>query len=106
MKVPKSDSRPGLVHATSRTEGIVKIGQWLTEVKEKLGHGQWLTWLKGEFGWSHDTASRFMGVYEAVKLRSLRNLNLDVSALYLIAAPATPEHVKREVIERAKRGEP
>ena len=40
-----------------------------------------------------------MGVYEAVKLRSLRNLNLDVSALYLIAAPATPEPVKREVIE-------
>lgn len=96
------------IHETARrtAEGIIRIGQWLTEVKERLEHGQWLPWLKGEFGWSHDTASRFMRVYQAVKLRNLRNLNLDVSALYLIAAPSTPEPVKREVVERAERGEP
>ena len=34
------------------------------------------------------------------------NLNLDVSALYLIAAPKTPEPVRQEIIKRAEAGEP
>ena len=75
-------------------------------MKEKLDHGQWLPWLKGEFGWSVDTAQRFMRVSGLVKNRTLRNLNMDISALYLISAPSTPEPVQREVIERVKRGEP
>jgi hypothetical protein len=87
-------------------KAIVRIGQWLTEVKERLPHGQWLPWLESEFGWSEWTARRFMGVYELVKSGNLHDLEIDVSALYLIAAPSTPEPVHREVIERAKRGEP
>jgi hypothetical protein len=47
-----------------------------------------------------------MQVYERFKLANFANLQVDVSALYLIAAPSTPEPVEREVIERAKRGEP
>jgi hypothetical protein len=49
---------------------------------------------------------RFMSVYKRVKFDKLSNLNLDVSAHYLIAAPATPQPVIREVIDRADRGEP
>ena len=56
-------------------------------MKEKLDHGQWLPWLKGEFGWSVDTAQRFMRVSGLVKNRTLRDLNMDVSALYLILGP-------------------
>lgn len=97
-----------LIHQTARrtAEGIVQIGKWLTEVKEKLDHGQWLPWLKSEFGWSQPTAFRFMQVYEAFKLSNLNNLVIDVSALYLIAAPSTPKPVVKEVIKRAERGEP
>jgi hypothetical protein len=100
--------RAVMIHKEARrtAQGIVKIGQWLTEVKETLGHGQWLPWLKGEFGWSADSAERFMRVFELVKFRNLRNLNIDASALYLIAKPSTLEPVRREVVERAKRGEP
>jgi hypothetical protein len=91
------------IHKTARqtAKGIVQIGQWLTEVKERLGHGQWLPWLKGEFGWSERTARNFMQVYSRFKSAKFADLQMDVSALYLIAKPRTPEPVRREVVERA-----
>jgi len=85
--------------------GIVQIGQYLTEVKGRLKHGLFLQWVDREFGWAHDTARNFMMVYERFKLRNFRNLEIDVSALYLIAAPKTPEPVAEEVIRRAESGE-
>jgi hypothetical protein len=92
--------------AKRTAQGIVLIGQWLTEVKEQLPHGEWLPWLKDEFGWSRMTAERFMQVHEKFKMHNLCNLEIDVSALYLIAAPSTPDIVVHEVIERAEKGEP
>jgi hypothetical protein len=89
--------------ARRTAEGIVHIGKWLTEVNEKLTkQKQWRSWLKGEFGWSHMTAHRFMSVYKKVGCNNLLHLEIDASALYLIAAPSTPEPVRREVLERAK----
>jgi Protein of unknown function (DUF3102) len=87
-------------------QGIVKIGQWLTEAKARPKHGKWLPWLKASFGWSQPTTFNFMQVYERFKLSTFDNLRIDVSALYLIAAKATPEPVVQEVIKRAKAGEP
>jgi hypothetical protein len=75
-------------------------------MNERLTHGQWLPWLKAEFGWSRQTAVSFMQVCELVKCQNFGHLEVDVSCLYLIAAPSTPEPVQREVIERATRGEP
>jgi hypothetical protein len=72
-------------------EGIVEIGRYLTEVKEQLEHGQFLDWIKAEFGWHDRSARRFMNVHSCFKL-------VDVSALYLIAAPKTPEPVRQESI--------
>lgn len=43
-------------------QGIIEIGQRLIEVKEKLGHGNFLPWIRDEFGWSDETAHRFMNV--------------------------------------------
>jgi hypothetical protein len=92
--------------AAKRTaEGIIRIGQWLTEAKARLKHGQWLPWLESEFGWSQKTAWNFMQVYESIKLETVTNLPIDVSALYLIAAPKTPEPVRQEIIKRAEAGE-
>jgi hypothetical protein len=84
---------------------VMLIGQRLTEVKSRLKHGQWLPWLETEFGWSDRTALRFMQVYEAFKSDTVADLQIDVSALYLIAAPKTPEPVRKEIIELAQSGE-
>jgi Protein of unknown function (DUF3102) len=86
--------------------GIVQIGQYLTEVKAKLKHGQYLEWIEREFGWGDDSARNFMRVFELSKSRNFRDLEIDVSALYLIAAPKTPEPVRRQVVQRAENGEP
>lgn len=96
--------RAAKIHHLARATamGIMQIGEHLTEVKARLKHGDWLPWLKEEFGWKHDTATRFMNVYERFKLRNLSNLQIDVSALYLIAAPKTPDPVRAEIIRHAE----
>jgi len=92
--------------AQATAELIVCMGQWFTEVKERLPHGQWLRWLGSEIHCSDDTARRFMQVWQCVKNRNVRNLeSFDISALYLIAAPKTPEPVKAEILRRAQNGE-
>lgn len=93
--------------AAKRTaEGIILIGQWLSEAKSRIKHGQWLPWLESEFGWSDQTARKFMHVFKRCKSKDYLNLELDVSALYLISAPKTPEPVRQEIIKRAEAGEP
>jgi Protein of unknown function (DUF3102) len=100
--------RAVLIRETAKqtAQGIVRIGQWLSEVKGKLEHGAWLPWLKGEFGWGERTARNFMSVHQAFKSANFADLRIDVSALYLIAAPSTPAPVVQEVIKRARAGEP
>jgi hypothetical protein len=55
---------------------------------------QWLPWLKAEFGWSEMTAKRFVQVYRAFKSNNLVDLAIDVSSLYLLAAPKTTPAVR------------
>jgi hypothetical protein len=86
--------------------GIVQIGLHLTEAKNRVGHGKFLKWIEAEFAWTYKTAERFIGVYQRIKIDNLSNLAIDVSALYLIAAPRTAEPVRTEVIRRAEAGEP
>lgn len=88
-------------------ENIIEIGRRLTDAKRIAGHGNWLPWLDREFGWSRQTADRFIQVFEASgKLPNLSNLELPVSGLYMLAAPSTPPEARDAVIERAKAGEP
>jgi hypothetical protein len=84
---------------------VIEIGRRLIISKELCGHGGWLPWLEREFGWSDDTALRFMQVAEFAKNRNLRDLEIPVSGLYLLAAPSTPEAARDEVIERSEAGE-
>lgn len=85
--------------------GIVQIGQYLSEVKERIGHGRFLQWIGDRFEWKQAQAYRFIQVYENVKITNLINLDIDVSALYLIAAPKTPEPVRNAILTRAGNGE-
>jgi Protein of unknown function (DUF3102) len=91
---------------------VAEIGRRLVEVKVLVGHGNWLPWLEREFGWSEDTAERFIRTHEFVEglsnSASVRNLvlTLPVSAVYLLAAPSTPAEARDAIIERAQGGEP
>jgi hypothetical protein len=84
---------------------IVEIGRRLTDAKERLGHGKFLTWLAAEFGWSERTAENFMRVYDrSRKSEKFADLDLPISALYLLAAPSTPDKALEEVAMRVGNG--
>jgi hypothetical protein len=85
--------------------GIVQVGQALTEVKQRLGHGRFLEWLGKEFGWKERTAENFMTVHARFKSANFADLSIDVSALYRIAAPSFPEPARIQIMERAENGE-
>jgi cell division protein FtsB len=87
-------------------DNVIEVGRRLAEAKTIAGHGNWSAWLDHEFKWTDDTARNFMRVFELSKSRNFRDLSLPVSALYMIAAPSTPDEVRDEVLERAQAGEP
>jgi hypothetical protein len=87
-------------------ENVIEIGDHLTKAKKIAGHGNWLPWLEREFGWDERTAQRFMSVQElASKSDNLSDLNLPLSALYMLAAPSIPPEARDEIIARAEAGE-
>ncbi|MCC5602095.1 DUF3102 domain-containing protein [Nostoc favosum] len=86
-------------------QDIWEIGQRLAEVRSKLKHGQFDTWLKAEFGWSRRTAYNFINVYETFGNRAnLAQIDIATSALYLLAAPSTPQKLREQYLEEAKTG--
>jgi hypothetical protein len=84
-------------------QDIIDIGQKLIEVKAMLGHGRFGPWLKAEFDWSEPTAQRFMRVCGAFQKRQIDGFA--PSALYLLAAPSTPEAAREEAIRLSAIGE-
>jgi hypothetical protein len=86
-------------------QDIIDIGSKLLDVKEQLGHGSFGGWLESEFGWSESAAQKFMSVSTRFKSVNFTEMNIGASALYLLAAPSTPEPARIEAIERAQSGE-
>ncbi len=86
-------------------QDTINIGQKLIEAKKQLGHGYFENWLKAEFNWGHWTARKFMQVAREFESVNFTDLSIDISALYHLATATTPETVRREAIERARRGE-
>lgn len=86
-------------------QDIINIGQLLIEVKQQLGHGNFRSWLKSEFNWSVSAATKFMQVAVHFKCVNFTHLNITASALYLLAAPSTPEIAREKALERATQGE-
>jgi hypothetical protein len=89
-------------------DDAIEIGRRLVECKRIVGHGNWGGWLEHEFAWAESTALRFVHMYELAQTKpfNLVDLNLPASALYLIAAPSTPEAARQEILDRAAAGEP
>jgi Protein of unknown function (DUF3102) len=92
----------GLLKRAARD--IVTIGQKLIAVKARLKHGEWGEWLRDQFDWDERTARRFMSVGEAFKTDNLSDLDIAPSALYLLAAPSTPEDIRQSILEQARAG--
>jgi hypothetical protein len=79
-------------------EDVIQIGRLLVEAKAKLGHGLWGEWLRHEFTWSQDTAERFISVAVVFgKAKSAMLRNIDVSSLYELARPSTPQAARDTV---------
>jgi hypothetical protein len=79
---------------------IVEIGRLLAECKKHVGHGGWPQWLKREFGWSDDSALRFMQVHELVNSRNLRDLTLPVILAAVLLPLASPAWAQEAVSYR------
>jgi Protein of unknown function (DUF3102) len=88
-------------------EDVIEIGARLSECRAILKDDRgWRAWLKHELRLSPQSAGRFIQVHKLAQERSnLERVDLPVSALYLLAAPSTPEAAKTEVIARAEAGE-
>jgi len=84
---------------------VVLIGQKLQLVKDHLEHGAWLAWLEREFAWSDRTARRMIEVAHRFTLDTVANLPIETGALYLLAAPKTPEPAVTEALTLAQQGE-
>ena len=86
-------------------QDIIEIGQKLTDVKAKLGHGNFIKWLKYEFEWQERSARNFMRVADVFKSAKFADLDIAASALYLLAAPSIPEQVRQTALGLANEGE-
>jgi hypothetical protein len=62
--------------------------------------------LDREFGWSEDTAERYMALHRLNgQIPQVAEFQIPISGLYLLAAPSTSEEARIEAIERAENGE-
>ena len=87
-------------------QDIWEIGQILAEVQSRLKQDrQFDAWLKAEFGLSRRTAYNFINVYKAFQENAkFAQINIDPSALYLLASPSTPQEIRDEIIQQASAG--
>ncbi len=86
-------------------EDIIEIGKDLIIAKEKCGHGGFEKWISFEFEMNIRTAQNFMNVADKFSDKNEIISFLKPTALYMLAAPSTPENVRVEVLERIENGE-
>jgi hypothetical protein len=89
-------------------EDVIELGRHLAEARDHAGHGTWLVWIEWAFGWSDQTAYRFLHLYEAqqsAEFHKLWNSDLPLSALFQLAAPNTPPEAREEISDQIEAGE-
>lgn len=85
-------------------EGIIEIGHDLIAVKKALGHGRFGPWLTAEFGWSADSAERFMRVGRAFA-QIPQAAEFESTALYALSSGDVSDEIRQEFLDRAAAGE-
>ncbi|MGL6338262.1 MAG: response regulator [Waterburya sp.] len=86
--------------------GIIETGERLHLVKQKLKHGEFMAWVENEIKCHYSTALHFMRVWETFgeQKEQISDIGINVSVLYLLAAPSTPKELRAEIVEMAKAG--
>jgi hypothetical protein len=91
------------------TSAAIEAGKELIEARKECPPGLWVKWLEVEFGWSERTAYNLINVAEALATVAndveIKELPIDVSALYALSNRDVPQKVRDDVIERARSGE-
>lgn len=85
--------------------GTVEIGVELLAIKGDLVEERvYRRWLETEFPWGKSTANQLEAV--AIRFANVQQLdNFDITALYVLAAPSTPDAVREKAIALAGAGE-
>ncbi|WP_107669146.1 diguanylate cyclase domain-containing protein [Cyanothece sp. BG0011] len=86
-------------------QDVYIIGHNLCQIKQQLKHGQFRAWLEVEFDWSVSAANKFMQVSKQFHLEDLEDVDISPSALYVLAAPSTPQAIRNEALDKAQQGQ-
>ena len=86
--------------------GIIETGERLYGVKQKLKHGEFMAWVENEISCHYSTALHFMRVWQTFgdRKEQISDIGINVSVLYLLSAPSTPEELRTQIVELAKAG--
>ena len=90
------------MHGRRMTASAMAVGASLLRAKGLLMHGQFEDWCTVEFGMSQRTAQNMMNVAKEFDGKSEIISLLSDTALYLLAAPSTPEPVRTQVLAEAQ----
>lgn len=83
-------------------------GREFYEAQQELaqhGYGCFVAWAESETGYKKSSVYRMIDVYQRIDFPNLGKTEIAASALYLLAAPSTPEPARQEAIARAQNGE-
>ena len=89
-------------------QGIIETGERLSKVKQRLKHGEFMLWVENEINCHYSTALHFMRVWQTFGTQKdqISDVGINVSVLYLLSAPSTPQELRTEIVEMAKAGNP
>lgn len=98
------DQTKGEIRGYSRlvVTGIINIGKKLAEAKAQVGHGKYQKFVREQLGFTDSAVLRFVQSFEFSKtptLVDLESVQIDASALYLLAAPSIPDEVRRAALK-------
>lgn len=92
-----------VVNERRAQDSLITVGEQLIAVKALLDHGQFTDWCAEEFDMSLRTAQNMMNVARTFGGEKRNTISLlSDSAMYLLAAPSTPEPARVQVIEEAQ----
>lgn len=85
------------------TEAAAELGKMLSSAKERLQHGQFVDWCEREAGYRPRKAQLLMNL-AVFAIKEPAVLRIPVTAGYMLAAPAAPQHIVQKVLSRARDG--
>jgi hypothetical protein len=84
---------------------ILEIGRELQAVKQRLEHGQFLNWVQAACMLSARSAQLMMKAAARAEGKDEIVAHLEPTAIYLLAAPSTPETVRQRVMSQLEAGQ-